>query len=89
MAKDSLVSHTKSLHSWMKQFSEVSNQMFIDSSSYMYSSGSTATTSAVHILDLVGTISGSGIYEAEAISRVLLALGTVLLIPGVCGEKAK
>jgi hypothetical protein len=55
----------------------------------MYSSASTATTLAVRILDLVGTIAGSGIYEAEAISRVLLALGTVLLIPGVCGDEAK
>jgi hypothetical protein len=61
----------------------------LNSSSYMYSSASTSTSSAVRILDLVGTIAGSGIYEAEAISRVILALGTVLLIPGACGEEAK
>ena len=55
----------------------------------MHSKSSTSTALAVRILDLVGTIAGSGTYEPEAIARVLLALGTVLLIPGACGDEAK
>jgi phospholipase A-2-activating protein len=61
----------------------------LNTSSYMHSSSSSSTNLAVRILDLVGIIAASGTYESEAISRVLLALGTVLLIPGSCGEEAK
>jgi hypothetical protein len=55
----------------------------------MYSISSSSVSSAIRILDLVGTIVGCGKYESEAIGRLLVALGTVLLIPGQCGLNAK
>ena len=55
----------------------------------MYTSTSLSISSAVRVIDLVGTIAGCGKYEPEAISRVLVALGTMLLLPGQCGEEAK
>eukprot|EP00804_Cyclotella_cryptica_P003849 CCRYP_015725-RA/>CCRYP_015725-RA protein AED:0.13 eAED:0.13 QI:658/1/1/1/0.5/0.33/3/49/678 len=61
----------------------------LNTSSYMYSSSSSSVSSAIRILDLVGTIVGSGKYESEAVGRILVALGTVLLIPGKCGLDAK
>ncbi|KAL7487245.1 hypothetical protein ACHAW6_012846 [Cyclotella cf. meneghiniana] len=61
----------------------------LNTSSYMYSSSSSSVSSAIRILDLVGTIVGCGKYESEAIGRILVALGTVLLIPGQCGSDAK
>ncbi|KAL3783969.1 hypothetical protein HJC23_013349 [Cyclotella cryptica] len=61
----------------------------LNTSSYMYSSSSSSVSSAIRILDLVGTIVGSGKYESEAVGRILVALGTVLLIPGKCGSDAK
>lgn len=62
----------------------------LNMASYMHSSSSSSSvSSAIRILDLVGTIAGSSKYEAEAISRVLVALGTMLLIPGARGDEAK
>ena len=55
----------------------------------MYSSSSSSVSSALSVLDLVAAVAGSGKYEIEAISRVLLAVGTMLLIPGACGDKMK
>ena len=40
------------------------------------------------ILETAGTILGSGKYESEAVVRVLVAVGTVLLVPG-CEDEAK
>ena len=51
------------------------------------SSTPTNPSSAVHILDVVGTIAGCGKYESEPMVRSLVALGTVLLLPGGCGEE--
>mmetsp|Transcript_25452 Transcript_25452/g.54765 ORF Transcript_25452/g.54765 Transcript_25452/m.54765 type:complete len:867 (+) Transcript_25452:108-2708(+) len=60
----------------------------LNTSSYMMSSSSTAppsSSSAVLLLDVVGTVVGCGKYESEPIVRSLMALGTVLLLPGGCG----
>lgn len=48
-----------------------------------------SSSSAVRILDVVGTIVGCGKYETEPIVRSLVALGTVLLLPGGCGTEVK
>ncbi|KAL7525055.1 hypothetical protein ACHAXR_000838 [Thalassiosira sp. AJA248-18] len=60
----------------------------LNASSYMHSSSvSPSSSSAVRVLDVVGTIVGCGKYESEPIVRSLVALGTVLLLPGGCGEE--
>ena len=64
----------------------------LNTSSYMMSSSSTApphSASAVRVLDVVGTIVGCDKYESEPIVRSLLALGTVLLLPGGCGTEVR
>ena len=37
----------------------------------------------------MGTILGCGKYESEPIVRTLMALGSVLLLPGSCGMEVK
>jgi len=53
------------------------------------SSTRSSSSAAVRILDIVGNIVGCGAYESEAIVRSLVALGTVLLLPGESGMEAK
>jgi phospholipase A-2-activating protein len=60
----------------------------LNTSSHMYTSSPAATT-AIRILDSVGTIVSRGTYEPEAITRTFVAMGTILLIPGPCGEESK
>ena len=58
--------------------------------SHMHSSSEPPSSStAVRVLDVVGTIVGSGSYESEPMVRSLVALGTVLMLPGGCGEEVK
>lgn len=61
----------------------------LNTSSYMYSSSSSSTSWISGFFNVIDAILCCGKYESEAISRVLVALGTVLLIPGVCGDAAK
>ena len=61
----------------------------LNTSSYIHSSSSPSTSEAECILDVVGTILGCGKYESEPIVRSLMALGTVLLLPGSCGMEVK
>ena len=61
----------------------------LNTSSYMYASSTPIPSSvAMRLVDVVGTIAGSGMYETEAMVRALVALGTVLLLPG-CGPEVK
>lgn len=46
-------------------------------------------TSAILLLDVVEAIMGCRKYESEPIVWALLALGTVLLLPGKCGMEVK
>jgi hypothetical protein len=48
-----------------------------------------SSTSAILLLDVVEAIMGCRKYESEPIIRALLALGTVLLLPGKCGMEVK
>ena len=52
----------------------------LNASSYMLSSSS--TDSAELLITLICTILDSRLYESEAITRVLIALGTALLLKG-------
>ncbi|KAL9180234.1 hypothetical protein ACHAXT_008204 [Thalassiosira profunda] len=61
----------------------------LNTSSYMHASSFASSSSAVRILDVVGSIVGCGMYEAEPIVRSLVALGTALLIPGGCGAEVQ
>ena len=61
----------------------------LNTSSYMYSSSSSSTSWVSGFFNVIEAILSCGKYESEAISRVLVALGTVLLIPGACGDAAK
>lgn len=61
----------------------------LNTSSYIHASSSPSTSEAECILDVVGTILTCGKYESEPIVRTLMALGTVLLLPGSCGMEAK
>jgi len=64
--------------------------VLLNTSSYMHASSTRSSSSAaVRILDIVGNIVGCGAYESEAIVRSLVALGTVLLLPGESGMEAK
>lgn len=58
-------------------------------SSNMYTSSLASSSTAIRVLDVVGTIVGCGKYEPEAIIRSLVALGTILLLPGECGSEVK
>jgi phospholipase A-2-activating protein len=62
----------------------------LNTSSYMHSSTTTVPSSvAMRVVDVVGAIAGCGKYETEAMVRSLVALGTVLLLPGGCGSEVK
>lgn len=63
----------------------------LNTSSYMHASSTAAFPSSVasRVVDIVGTIVGCGKYESEPIVRSLVALGTVLLLPGACGSEVK
>jgi len=63
----------------------------LNTTSYMHASSTTAFSSSVamRVVDVVGTIAGCGKYETEAMVRSLVALGTVLLLPGGCGSEVK
>jgi len=62
----------------------------LNTSSYMHASTTTVSSSvAMRVVDVVGVIAGCGKYETEAIVRSLVALGTVLLLPGGCGAEVK
>lgn len=62
----------------------------LNASSYMMSSTAPPhSSSALLVLDVVGTIVGCGKYESEPIVRSLMALGTVLLLPGGCGSEVQ
>jgi len=64
--------------------------LILNASSYIKSSSAGTTSStADHILSIVGTIIGSGLYESEATVRVLVALGTLLLADDSIKVKAK
>eukprot|EP00581_Thalassiosira_minuscula_P019963 CAMPEP_0183713124 /NCGR_PEP_ID=MMETSP0737-20130205/8078_1 /TAXON_ID=385413 /ORGANISM="Thalassiosira miniscula, Strain CCMP1093" /LENGTH=848 /DNA_ID=CAMNT_0025941873 /DNA_START=41 /DNA_END=2590 /DNA_ORIENTATION=- len=59
----------------------------LNASSYMHASSTPiSSSSAILILDVVGTIVGCGKYEPEPIVRSLVALGTTLLISGSGAE---
>lgn len=61
----------------------------LNTTSYMHASSTTFSSSvAMRVVDVVGTIAGCGKYETEAMVRSLVALGTVLLLPG-CGSEVK
>ena len=63
----------------------------LNTSSYMYASSTERFPPAVaaRVVDVVGAIVGCGKYESEAMVRSLVALGTVLLLPGGCGSEVK
>ena len=63
----------------------------LNTSSYMHASSTASFPSSVasRVVDIVGTIVGCGKYESEPIVRSLVALGTVLLLPGSCGSEVK
>ncbi|KAL7552986.1 hypothetical protein ACHAWF_016226 [Thalassiosira exigua] len=59
----------------------------LNAASFMHSSAPPPSpSSAVKVLDAVGTIVGCGTYEPEPMVRSLVAMGTTLLLPGSCGE---
>jgi phospholipase A-2-activating protein len=63
----------------------------LNTSSYMHASSTITfpSSTAIRVVDVVGTIAGCGKYETEAMVRSLVALGTVLLLPGGCGSEVK
>mmetsp|Transcript_37749 Transcript_37749/g.81452 ORF Transcript_37749/g.81452 Transcript_37749/m.81452 type:complete len:867 (-) Transcript_37749:151-2751(-) len=61
----------------------------LNTSSYMSTSTTPLPASATHMLDVIGTIVGSGKYESEPFVRSLMALGTILLVSGACGAEAQ
>ena len=63
----------------------------LNTSSYLHASSTTIfpPSVAMRVVDVVGTIAGCGKYETEAMVRSLVALGTVLLLPGGCGSEVK
>ena len=65
--------------------------VILNTSSYMHASSATPFPSSVamRVVDVVGAMAGCGKYETEATVRALVALGTVLLLPGGCGSEVK
>lgn len=62
----------------------------LNTSSYMHTSSTPiSSSSAIRIIDVVGTIAGCGKYESEPILHSLVELGTVLLLPGGCGAEVQ
>mmetsp|Transcript_149 Transcript_149/g.211 ORF Transcript_149/g.211 Transcript_149/m.211 type:complete len:850 (-) Transcript_149:52-2601(-) len=62
----------------------------LNTSSYMHASSTPFPSSvAMRVVDVVGTIAGCGKYETEPMVRSLVALGTVLLLPGGSGSEVK
>ncbi len=65
--------------------------VLLNASSYLKSTGN--STNSEDIADIflitVGNICGSGVYETEAIVRVIVALGTAVMIGDVWRNKAK
>lgn len=64
--------------------------VLLNISSYLYSVGSFQDESIPALyLSVVGGVVGNGAYETEALVRVLVGLGTILLVDDKCKEEAK